>query len=98
MRFVFRSFCFKSKKRKEKKKSVLGASLELVSKELSHLALVLGAHFVALHLEFDFLFSLLVLTSGKFLEALGSKIGTCSILCHSFLLSKNVHEQLIGDF
>mgnify|MGYP006864174982 CR=1 FL=1 len=96
MRFVFRSFCFKSKKRK--KKIVLGASLELLSKELSYLAVGLGAHFVALHLEFDFLFSLLVLTSGKFLEALGSKIGTCSIFCHSFLLSKNVHEQLIGDF
>ena len=32
----------------------------------------------------------LVLTLGKFLEALGSEIGTCSVFCHSFSLSNNV--------
>ena len=35
-------------------------------------------------------FLFLVLTSGKFLEALGSGIGTGSIFCLSFLLSNNV--------
>ena len=35
-------------------------------------------------------FSFLVLTSGKFLEALGSRIGTGSILCLSFSLSNRV--------
>jgi hypothetical protein len=33
----------------------------------------------------------LVLTSGKFLEALGSGIGTGSIFCLSFSLSNRVH-------
>ena len=32
----------------------------------------------------------LVLTSGKFQEALESGIGTCSVFCHSFSLSNNV--------
>ena len=35
-------------------------------------------------------FSFLVLTSGKFLKALGSRIGTFSIFCHSFSLWINV--------
>ena len=34
----------------------------------------------------------LVLTSGKFLEALGSEIGTGSIFCLSFSLSNRVHK------
>ena len=33
---------------------------------------------------------ILVLTSGKFLEGLGSGIGTCSIFCLSFALSNRV--------
>ena len=39
-------------------------------------------------------FLFLVLTSGKFLEALESRIGTCSVFCHSFSLSNNVHHNL----
>ena len=35
-------------------------------------------------------FLFLVLASGKFLEALGSEIGTYSIFCYSFSLSNNV--------
>ena len=31
----------------------------------------------------------------KFLEALGSRIGTCSVFCHSFPLSNNVYGQLL---
>ena len=34
------------------------------------------------------------LTLGKFLEALGSGIGTCLVFCHSFSLSNNVHCEL----
>ena len=34
--------------------------------------------------------SSLVLTLGKFLEALGSCIGTGSVVCHSFSFSNNV--------
>ena len=36
------------------------------------------------------IFSFLVLTFGKFLEALGRGMRTCSIFCHSFSLSNNV--------
>ena len=44
-----------------------------------------------------FFFSFLVLTSGKFLEALGSGIGTGSIFCLSFSLSNNVRrDQRVG--
>ena len=35
--------------------------------------------------------SFLVLTSGKFLEALESGIGTGSVFCHSFSVSNNVY-------
>ena len=34
--------------------------------------------------------SFLVLTSGKFLEALGSAIGTSLVFCNSFSVSNNV--------
>ena len=36
--------------------------------------------------------SFLVLTSGKFLEGLGSGIETCSVFCYSFTLSNNVQK------
>ena len=39
--------------------------------------------------------SFLVLTSGKFLEALGSGIGTGSIFCLSFSLSNRVSSNLL---
>ena len=39
--------------------------------------------------------SFLVLTSGKFLEALGSRIRTCSIFWYSFSLSNNVVGLLL---
>ena len=35
----------------------------------------------------------LVLTSGKFLEALGSEIGTGSVFCQSFSVSNNVDTK-----
>ena len=35
----------------------------------------------------------LVLTSGKFLEALGSGIGTGLVFCHSFSVSNNVYPD-----
>ena len=37
--------------------------------------------------------SFLVLTSKKFLKSLGSRIGTCSVFCHSFSLPNNVSEE-----
>ena len=40
--------------------------------------------------------SFLVLTSGNFLEALGSRIGTGSIFCLSFSLSNRVTKQLLN--
>ena len=45
-----------------------------------------------------FFFSFLVLTLGKFLEALGTRIGTCSIFCHSFSLSNNVRAEILQMF
>jgi hypothetical protein len=38
-------------------------------------------------------FSFLVLTLGKFLEALGSGIGTGLVFCHSFSFSNDVNED-----
>ena len=38
----------------------------------------------------------LVLTSGNFLKALGSGIGTCSVFCHSFSFSNNVSAYKTG--
>ena len=42
--------------------------------------------------------SFLVLTSGKFLEALGSGIGTCLVFCLSFLFSNIVMyvQEILG--
>ena len=44
--------------------------------------------------NYRYFFSFLVLTSGKFVEALGSGIGTGSIFCLSFSLSNNVQINL----
>ena len=42
------------------------------------------------HFSWQFFWSFLVLTSGKFLEALGSEIGTGLVFCLSFALSNRV--------
>ena len=37
-----------------------------------------------------------ILTSGDFLEALGSEIGTCLVICHSFSFLNNVSAYETG--